>query len=186
MVQQLGSFVIRTSDIAQEDPVTSVAPNFVDYDNEIGMLDATRSDFRFYSIPIADIIGRPAFEKHKKVIIRCQQIMYYWGTNQNSKHDQLFLLHVSGHSPCTPEWQSGIGLSRIQLLCMKKDDILAPNNGADDKSITYMDLVCNPKEMMTLRFWYTSLIGFGSVHTIVTPDNRNPHCALAFTIHSID
>jgi hypothetical protein len=87
MVQQLGSFVIRTADIAQEDPTTAGATSDTDYDNEIGMLNATRSDFRFHSIPISDIIGRPAFEKHKKVIIRCQHLMYYFGVNQSSKNE---------------------------------------------------------------------------------------------------
>jgi hypothetical protein len=87
MVQQLGSFVLHTSDIAQEDPTTAGVTSTTNNDNEIGMLNATRSDFRFRDIPVADIIGRQAFEKHNKVIIRCQQIMYYFAANQGSKNE---------------------------------------------------------------------------------------------------
>jgi cell division inhibitor SulA len=186
---QLGSFVLRTSDIAWEDPTASGLTSTVTYDNEIGMMNPTGSDFRFRDIPYAEIVGRVAFEKHKTVLIRCQQYGLYYAAAQSSKNDQVWAVTVSGHSPIRPEWVSGAGLSRSSVLCFKKDDNLSTCTTPDDKSITYLDLVCAPQATMTLRFRYTSMVSIGGsppLQPLIAPITSYPHAYLAFTIHSID
>jgi hypothetical protein len=60
---QLGSFVLNTNSISQEDPAVAEAHAVGPFDNDVGVINKMRSDMNFRDIPIIDIVGAAAFAK---------------------------------------------------------------------------------------------------------------------------
>jgi hypothetical protein len=187
---QLGSFILNTNSISQEDPAVADNHAVGPFDNDVGVINQTRSDMTFRDIPIIDIIGSAAFIKNPQVILRLEQMNTAYNAANMIKETQLYSVYISGHGPSHQEWSSGGGLSSINFLVAKKDPLSVDVQAADDKSMSPIDQLCTVRPMHSIRLRFSSFFNSGPNPIMPMPRNQAgvsfPHTMYIFTIHSID
>ncbi|KAJ1381791.1 hypothetical protein B484DRAFT_411630 [Ochromonadaceae sp. CCMP2298] len=182
---QLGSFMLRTNSISNEVGAASEGHAVGGHDNDVGSINQGRSDFTFKGVPILDIVGSAAFEKHPTMNLRLEQMTTTYTTVNLVRENQLYNVFISGHGPSRHEWGSGTGLSNVKFLVAKKDPLTGDVQSADDKSMAPVDQICKMRPVHDIRLRYLSTFS-GAPMPLVQAGVSFPHTQWIFTIHSVD